>query len=209
MRYGLVLWDFDGTLADTLPLLLRAYNDLATAAGYRVVSDPQVVRGQTLLELLRSQGIPRARLPLLARRLRRAVKGEMAGVPLFPGLAEVLADLRRGGCRLGVLSSNSRENVLSCLRANGVDDLFEVVAGYPLLFGKARGIRRLLRSLGVDRAEALYVGDEVRDVEAAHKAGVAVAAVTWGLNARTLLEGYRPAFLVDRPDQLPGCLGGG
>jgi phosphoglycolate phosphatase len=130
----------------------------------------------------------------------------MVAVALFPGILDALRALRRTGCRLGVLSSNARENILTCLRACGGEGLFEAVVGYPTLFGKARRLRRLLRTLGVDRHEAVYVGDEVRDIEAGRRAGVQVAAVTWGFNTRELLASHRPDFLVDRPEQLPNSL---
>src|SRR5262245_13801927 len=100
----------------------------------------------------------------------------MASVPLFPTLPRVLRGLRGAGCRLGVLSSNAEGNIRACLRAHQVEELFEAVVG--------------------------YVGDEVRDIEAARK-----AAVTWGFNTRDLLARHRPDHLVERPDQLLGLLG--
>ena len=76
----------------------------------------------------------------------------------------------------GILSSNREETIRTCLRANGVENLFAFVIGYPKLFGKAKALRRILKSRDLERAELLYVGDETRDIEAAHKAKVRVAA---------------------------------
>jgi phosphoglycolate phosphatase-like HAD superfamily hydrolase len=207
MRYQLVLWDFDGTLADTLASLLQLYNDLAARHGFRTVADPEAVRGLSPFEFLRGHGIPLAKVPALVREMRAAHRGRMATTRLFPGLPPVLDALRRSGCRLGILSSNSRENILACLRANQAEALFDPVVGYSRLLGKARPIRRLLRAGRFTVRDVLYVGDEVRDIEAARQAGVAVAAVTWGFNARDLLARHAPDHLIEHPGELLRVLG--
>jgi phosphoglycolate phosphatase len=202
MAYQLVLWDFDGTLADTLEGLLTIYNDLATLHGFRAIADPLAARDLTALQLLRACDVPLWRVPFVLRKIIALQSGRMADVRLFPEVHSVLRALHQSERRLAVLSSNTRANILTCLRANGADSLFESVDGYPRLFGKARGIRRALAARGVERRDVLYVGDEVRDVEAARQAGVAIAAVTWGLNSRDLLARHQPDHLIDRPEQL-------
>jgi phosphoglycolate phosphatase len=187
MRYDFILWDFDGTLADTFAVMVRAYNALAQTRGFRPLDDPQAARRLTPLVLLRGLSIPLARLPAVVSGVQAAVRREMPNVRLFPGVAGVLDALGRSGLRMAVLSSNSRENVLACLRANGAQDYFETVVGYRRVFGKGRAIRQMIRSWGVAGRRAVYVGDEVRDVAAARQAGVDIAAVTWGYNRRELL----------------------
>jgi phosphoglycolate phosphatase len=207
MRYDLTLWDFDGTLADTLASSVRIYNELAVRHGFHTVTDPEAARGLTPLGLLRSHDIPLASVPALLRDVRAAHRREMADTRLFPGLVPILQSLRQAGCRLGVLSSNARENILACLRANQVVEHFESVVGYSRLLGKGRPIRRILRARAVARHRVVYVGDEVRDIEAARQAGVAVAAVTWGFNAAELLARQAPDYLIEQPEQLLSLLG--
>jgi phosphoglycolate phosphatase len=202
MRYRLVMWDFDGTLADTLPGLLVAYNELAAKHGFRPVQDPEAARRLTPRAFLASHDIPLFKLPLVLKELFAARRHGMADTRLVPGLPEALQAIHRAGCRMAVLSSNTRENVQTCLRANGVEGLFGEVVGYSHLFGKARPMRRLVASHVGRPGEAVYVGDELRDVEAAREAGVAVAAVTWGLNDRGLLAAARPDYLIERPEEL-------
>jgi phosphoglycolate phosphatase len=208
MRYPLVLWDFDGTLADTLPSLLRIYNGLAARHGLRVVEDPAAIRDVPLRDLLRQQRVSPVRLPRIAREVFTALHHEVAGLRLFDGLAGVLREVRRSGRTMGVLSSNTAANIRTCLWANEVGELFDSVTGYSRLFGKARALRKLLKARAVDRRDVLYVGDEVRDVEAARGAGVAVAAVTWGFNTGALLARHGPDLLLDEPRQLLDVLGG-
>ena len=207
MRYSFVLWDFDGTLADTFSCMVSAYNTLAARRGLRRMDDAEATRGLTPLALLRRLDIPLLSVPSLLTGVLAAVRRDMPGVRLFPGVPEALDAYGQAGCRMSVLSSNSRGNILACLRANSVAGHFESVVGYRRIFGKGEGIRRFLKSRAVAGERAVYVGDEVRDIVAARKAGVDVAAVTWGYNTRELLAEHAPDFLIERPEQLLTLLG--
>lgn len=202
MRYSLVLWDFDGTLADTLPGLLGIYNDLAAGLGFAPITDAAALRDTPPMEILKSHGVPLWRLPALRKIVVARQRELIASVRLYPGVPELLKQLGRGGCRMGIVSSNSEENIRTCLLANGAESWFEFVAGYWRLLGKHRVLRRILRQNALDSRDVLYVGDEVRDILAAQAAGLDVAAVTWGANSRSLLAQHAPTLLIDRPEQL-------
>jgi phosphoglycolate phosphatase len=210
MRYDLIVWDFDGTLADTFDLTVSVYNDLALRHGLRPVESPASLRGLTTRAFLRRHNIPLLRLPRLLREHQAAARGRMGSVRLFDGVPDLLRRLRAGGCRLAVLSSNAAENIQGCLAANGVEGLFEFVVGYPRLFGKGVVLRRLLRREGLAPSRLLYVGDEVRDVRAASRAGVDSAAVSWGFQAPELLARLGPTYLWSDPGEaLAVLLAGG
>lgn len=198
----LIVWDFDGTLADSLPGMVAIFNRLAPELGYKPVTDVAAARGLTTRQFLKQHGISLWRLPKLVRKYHAAAAGHADAVKLAAGLADVLADLAARGHRLGVLSSNREDNIRRTLRANGVEHHFAFVIGYPRLFGKGKALRRILKADGLAAADVLYVGDEVRDVEAARKAGVAVAAVTWGFHAEPLLRANRPDYVVSDPWEL-------
>jgi phosphoglycolate phosphatase len=200
------VWDFDGTLADTLGGLLETFNALAPRYGFLPVEDAHAARGMTARSLLTKHRVSLVKLPFLLRELFAAQRDRMATTPLCPGIADVLRSLHGAACRLAVLSSNAEENIRTCLRANGVDTFFETVEGYSRLFGKGRPLRRLVRRLGLPVHEAVYVGDEVRDVEAAHSAGVRVLAVTWGANDGPTLTAAGADHVVERPEELLSLL---
>jgi len=202
MKYHTLIWDFDGTLADTLPLALRIFNEVACRRGFRPVEDTEAVRHLGTLAFLRAHNVPLLKLPLLVREFLAAQQQEIASVRLVAGIAETVTALRHQGCRLGVLSSNTRENIVTCLRNNGVAEAFEFVVGYRRLLGKGRALRRLLRDQRADPRTVLYVGDEVRDIEAAREAGADVAAVAWGLHAADFLARHAPTYLVGQPRDL-------
>lgn len=196
MAFKLVVWDFDGTLADSLPAAVRIFNRLAPEMGFKPLADLAAARNMPLRQLLRQQGISLWRLPRLVRRYHALAAEEADQLKLAAGLPDALSAIATSGVRLGVLSSNREDNIRRCLRANGAEGHFAFVVGYPRLFGKAKALKRIIRAERLARGDVLYVGDELRDVEAAKKAGVAVAAVTWGFQAPDLLRIGLPDFVV-------------
>jgi phosphoglycolate phosphatase len=126
---------------------------------------------------------------------------------LYPGVVHVLRQMHSAGLRLGILSSNTPENIQICLRVNGVADLFEFTAGCFKLLGKARGLKRVIKQEKLHKREVLYIGDELRDVAAAQKAGIDVAAVGWGLNDWPTLARAEPTHQVAIPEELLAITG--
>ncbi|HUR55357.1 MAG TPA: HAD-IA family hydrolase [Gemmataceae bacterium] len=202
MSYRLVVWDFDGTLADSLAVTVDLFNRLAPEMGFRPIADPVAARALPTRQFLKLHGISLWRLPKIVRRFQAAAADHADKLQLFPGLPPVLRELRSRGARLGVLSSNKEDNIRRCLRANGVEDAFAFVVGYPKLFGKGKALRRIMKAERISPGEVLYVGDEVRDVEASKKARVTVAAVTWGFHAESLLRDNGADHVVTEPREL-------
>jgi phosphoglycolate phosphatase len=203
-----VIFDFDGTLADTLSVGLAACNAVAPQFGLRTITPDQV---PGLMQLstraaLRSLGVPLAALPHLVHRVRDQMQSRCAEVQLFAGVREALFDLRAAGLVLGVLTSNSRTNVAACLARHEVADWFAFVHSSIHLFGKHRALRSLLRRTRLPAENVVYVGDQDRDVVAGHRSGVRVVAVTWGYQARAQLEALVPDFLAEGPADLVRCL---
>ena len=207
MPFKLVVWDFDGTLADSLPTAVVIFNRLAGEMGFRPLDDLAAARGMSMRQLLRQQGISLWRLPRLVRRYHDAAADEADKLKLAAGLPAALAAIAATGVRLGVLSSNREDNIRRCLRATGAEGHFAFVIGYPRLFGKGKALKRIIRTERLERADVLYIGDELRDVEAAKKAGVAVAAVTWGFHTADLLRTGEPDYVVSDPRELVGLVG--
>ncbi len=131
------------------------------------------------------------------------MKSTIGTVQLFPGITDVVQDLKQAGFRHGIVSSNSTSNILQCLQHNGADTLFGDVCGTSQLFGKERRIRTALKQFGVPAKQCLYVGDEVRDIEAAQASGVAVGCVGWGLNSPKVLDEHSPMFVAAEAGDLP------
>ena len=106
MRYKLVLWDFDGTLADTLGGLVEWFNELAGLYGWKPVEETERLRELTLPQIMREHGVSLYQLPGLLRRWLGQHRKRAQAAVFFPGIAEVLKQPHQAGCVLGVLSSN-------------------------------------------------------------------------------------------------------
>jgi len=202
MRYKLLVWDFDGTLADSLPISLEIFNRMAGEHGFKPILDPQIVRTMTILRFIRAHRIPLIQVPRLIRKFLVSQSQMMPTTPLYPELATMLLSLTDQGARLGIVSFNKELNIRTCLKASQVEQHFEFVIGCGGLFGKRRALRKVVKSHGFKRHEVLYIGDEVRDVVAARKAGVDMAAVTWGFNSSEVLAKHNPTYLVGCPEEL-------
>jgi phosphoglycolate phosphatase-like HAD superfamily hydrolase len=199
----LLVFDFDGTLADTLSACLAVSNRLAAEFDYRRVDPEELegLRGLSWQELRQFLGVPLVKVPLILARGRRLILEDGCAVRPFPGLAEVLRDLRERGHRLGVVTSASSENVAAFLGVHGLD-LFDFVSASSSLWGKAKRLNDVLRREGLAPRDVLYIGDETRDIEAAKKASIRSVAVTWGFNLRPALERFAPDFIAQEPRDL-------
>jgi phosphoglycolate phosphatase-like HAD superfamily hydrolase len=100
---------------------------------------------------------------------------------------------------LAVITSNTPETVRAFLAVHELQHCFDSVTGGGTLFGKGRLIARCLAQQGLSTDQVLYIGDEVRDVEAARFAGIKAVSVTWGFNSRDALAAAQPDWLVDDP----------
>lgn len=205
--YRLVVFDFDGTLANTLDRGLQVYNELAARHGFRPIVDTEAARALSLPAFLKNYKIPLAKLPTALREFFDLQSKYMDQVPLFDGVAATLKELH-GKCNLGILSSNREENIRRCLDANQVTHYFGFVVAYRRVFGKATAMRKILKQQRLASSEMLYVGDEARDIEAAQKAGIDIAAVTWGVNAEALLAQCGPKYILRHPSQIVELLQG-
>lgn len=201
---SVVLFDFDGTIADSIETSIRVINQLAKEFAYPPIDVEEVKRLQNLSsrEIIKQTEISIFKLPFLLRRFMVEMRQEVQQIDVIPGMKETLQTLKARGNYLGIVSTNSEENVRSFLKTQQLDELFNVVVCSSQPFGKSRLIKRILRQNQLDPRSVFYVGDETRDIEAAKKSGVSAIAVTWGFNSSQVLAAHQPDFLVQTPDQL-------
>jgi len=198
------IFDFDGTIADSLEAIVAITNRLAPRFGYEPRSPAEVAYLKDLhtRQLLQQSGLSCCSLLWLLRRVRQDLQQEIPYLQPFPGMGEVLSTLHRRGYRLGILTSNTADNVHLFLSLHGLSSLFDFVYTGATLLGKQRSLRRVLHRYCLDPATTFYVGDEVRDIEAAQQTGIQPVAVTWGFNSAAVLAEQQPSFLVSDPQQL-------
>lgn len=195
-QYNLAIFDFDGTLANSLIWFRRIVNELADAHGFKRIEDDDVdlLRSYDPLQIMKHLGLAAWKLPGIAAHTRRLMSAQIDEVPLYDGVDTMLASLAEQGVTLAVVSSNTAENVRRVLGAELVSLVKAFECGVSL-FGKASKLRKVLRHTGISPTDTIYIGDEIRDVQAARDVGVAAGAVAWGYNYAAALETVAPTSL--------------
>ncbi len=195
-----LIFDFDGTIADTLELALGVYNKKIvprynTKRATR--EDLEYIRNQKpSRKLLKEYNISLFQLPFIIRKGRIELKKEINKAKLQPGIEELLRKLE--DYPLGILSSNSEENIKSFLARHKLLNVFRFFYCSSPLFRKDKIIKKILKERNLNPERVFYVGDEVRDIVSANKAGIKTIAVTWGFNKREVLEKTKPDYLVEQ-----------
>jgi phosphoglycolate phosphatase len=204
MTQKVIIFDFDGTIADTVDALVSIANRLAKEFGYVQITPEELalLRNLTSREIINYSGISVFRIPFLVKKVKGELKSKIPELKPIPGMKEALIDLINAGHRLGIITSNSKDNVTEFLRINELENLFEFIYSGITIFGKTTIINNLLRQKQIKPEAVIYVGDETRDIEASQKANIKVVAVTWGFNSPEVLAKQNPNYLIHHPSDL-------
>ncbi|MEM9217369.1 MAG: HAD hydrolase-like protein [Cyanobacteria bacterium P01_F01_bin.150] len=205
---SVIIFDFDGTIADTLNPLLAIANDMAQEFGYPLITLEQFNQLQTLdsRAIIKQSKIPVLKIPFLLRRIKADLNRQITSVQPIKGVPQALRDLKNQHHQLGIVTSNSEKNVIDFLTHHCLLDLFDFVKSGTTIFGKHRVIRRLLQHQNIDIQKTIYVGDETRDIESARAINMAIIAVSWGFNDHAVLAQYAPNQLINAPELLASAV---
>ena len=196
MTYQLAIFDFDGTLADSFGFFVASHNTLARRHGFAELDPARIdeYRGREPRELMRQHGVPMWKLPLIARDFMAMMAHNAESIRLFDGMAEALQSLSASGVDLAIVTSNSLENVRRIVGSEILQRIRHVESGASI-FGKRRRLERVLKQANVAKQQAIYVGDQATDAQAAQAAGIAFGAVRWGYATAAVLERCSPALM--------------
>ncbi|WBY07074.1 HAD-IA family hydrolase [Sphingomonas sp. 7/4-4] len=199
----LVIFDFDGTLSDSGDWFLSVIDQLARRFRFRTVAPDQVemLRHKSSREVIDFLGISRWKMPLIARHLRKLVGRNAHEIELFPGTPDLLERLADTGVKIALVTSNSEANARKILGEEHAARIDFYACGSSL-FGKAPKFRRVLKKMGIPAAQALAIGDETRDVDAAREVGMRAGSVLWGYASEAVLTALRPDALFRKPQDI-------
>lgn len=207
---GLVVLDFDGTLADSFAWFCSVLNGVADRYRFRRVEAHEVeeLRLQGARAIVAHLGIPRWKLPLIARHMHALAARDAAQIALFPGVPAMLDAVAEAGVPLAILSSNRADTVRRVLGPDSAARIGTYACGASI-FGKARRLWALLARTGVPPHRALCIGDEIRDLEAARALGCPFGAVAWGYTDPRALASLGPEHLFSEPGEIARLAAGG
>jgi phosphoglycolate phosphatase len=193
-----VIFDFDGTIADTLPIAIECAESVLGDLG---LTDEKIKRykNMTVRQLINELDVPYHRIPKYVVIARSFIKQNIPKITVFQGLTEVIKQLHDSGYRLYIVSSNSVENINTILSNNELNQYFESIVGGVGVFGKTIALKSTIKKYKIDKKTCIYIGDEVRDIKASNKVGLSIISVTWGFNGEQILSSNKPDFIAKEP----------
>ncbi|AWW28464.1 phosphoglycolate phosphatase [Acetobacterium sp. KB-1] len=194
-----MVFDFDGTLADTEEKAFNIYNSLAKKYKYSTVTmeELQHIKNLHIKEIKEIVDIPFYKFPRAIRDGQKMMRKESSEIHAFaPDIHDFFTALRKETDHIGILTSNIKKTVSDFLITYDISHEIEFIMCSALM-SKSKKIKKVLRKHDIKPDEMLYIGDEVRDIEACQKAGVDVVAVKWGYNSPFALEKCKPTFMID------------
>ncbi len=201
-----LIFDFDGTIADSLDALVRIANKYSKSYGYKRITDEKrdQMRHETSQAIMSDFGLSPWRLLFLALRVKAELRREIPDIKLNSGMKKALDQLHEQGYTLGIATSNSKRTVELFLKNHNLD-CFDFVYGRTV-FSKATIIKSILRKYNFDPKQVTYIGDETRDIDAARAVGIGIISVAWGMNSAEILRSHNPDHVITEPDSFQRVL---
>jgi phosphoglycolate phosphatase len=199
----LAIFDFDGTLANTFPLFVDTLGDLAIRHNFKMPlqTDVDKLRGSSAKDILRELQLPLWRVPKVLADFRDVMRERINEIRPFDGIIDALQTLADQKIMLAVATSNSLNNVETVLGPALISRFAAIECG-ATLFGKARRLRRVLHATHTEKVNAIYIGDEIRDADAARKIGIQFGAVAWGYTDLRAMLPLQPRVIFKTPQDL-------
>lgn len=197
-----LIFDFDGTIADTFNKAIEIAGRLYPELAKEVLKNPNLFKEMHLREILRQYSVSPLMLARISYNIKRELHKDIAHLPAIPGIIEVLKKIKQSNkYKLSIISSNDKYNISRFLQQNNIN-FFEHIYSDSSIFGKSVVIKKFIEKYNIPLEHTYYIGDESRDIEAAHKSSIKAVAVTWGFNTEKLLAKEKPEFIVSNPEEL-------
>lgn len=198
-----VLFDFDGTLADSKDVFVGAFNQLAEKYRFEPMRPEELesLRKLSIADRCRRLNFPLYKLPFFSVELYRLYRQSAHDIRLFPGVPEMLQELQVQGYGLGIISSNSEATIRAILQQHGLGFLTDISCSNRI-FGKDKLLRNFLKKHKLASQQVIYTADEVRDIIACRQTQIPVIWVSWGYDAIEQVEKQAPDYIAHSPAEI-------
>jgi phosphoglycolate phosphatase len=178
-----IIFDFDGTLADSVDVIVSVYNQIADRHKFKQVSPLNIAHLKTLSinDRLKFLNVPIRWIPILTIQFLSEYRKNISRIAMIPGMKDILIQIINEGYDISIVSSNSTETIKCFLEKNELG-LIKDVYSSSRLYKKDKVIKKVLKKKGIKNTEVIYVGDERRDIAACKICEVKSAWVSWGLD---------------------------
>ena len=203
-----VLFDLDGTLIDSVRLILDSYHHTLATHGLPPRSDDEWLAGvgtPLTVQFADWRDDPETLQALIATYREYNLKHHDRMVTVYPGVVEVVRALKADGVTTGLVTSKNRAGALRGLTLVQLEALMDVLVCADEVENPKphpEPVEKAVRLLSADPRATVYVGDSVHDMLSGRAAGVRTAAVLWGPFGRAHLEGAQPDYWLKRPEEL-------
>jgi pyrophosphatase PpaX len=204
------LFDLDGTIIDSIELILRSYRHTMQLhrSSEPMPPDDMWIKGlgTPLWTQFGEISDDKAEIEAMVQTYRTYnLTHHDALVKPYEGVVDEIRRLKQAGKRLGVVTSKLRDGALRGIRISGLDEVFDVVVGCDDVTNfkpHPEPVLKAVAELRVNGADTVFVGDSPHDMECGRAAGVQTAAVLWGPFDRLQLEDLSPDYWLEKPDDL-------
>ncbi|WGT39620.1 HAD-IA family hydrolase [Lysinibacillus sp. 1 U-2021] len=198
-----IIFDFDGTLADSTAVFASAWNTLAQKYKFKGIELKEIdtLKKLSISERSKLFDFPMYKLPMILPQFYKLYRQSLNDVHLFDGMKELLIEIDKRGYKILIISSNSKENILEFLKMNGIHCVADVLCSNRI-FSKDKVMKKFLKEANVDSSDVVYIGDEQRDIVACKKAGIPIIWVEWGYDAKEVVQNDEPEYSVSTPQEI-------
>ncbi len=202
MHKPILLWDFDGVMADSTEFVFSFWRDEMAKTGIEFkLSDYQATFTHKFPFEYLSEHYPDVADGIRSRYSAHEEKNYPSHVQVFPGFIESFKEIS-GRFEHHIISSNLKTVIQKWLEIHKLEDHFKSVIGRETPGYKDKKILNLLTNLNREPYDALFIGDTISDIEHAHSAGIQNIAVSWGVHTREHLKFSKPDIICDSAEEL-------
>lgn len=214
MQQKVVIFDWDGTLVDSIEHIASCLHQAATELGFpaREREAYRDIIGLGMVEALEKlyPGISRAEMHSIREGYGRYFFAKMVTPQnVFDGMTDVLVDLKAGGRCCAVATGKSRNGLDRALASSGLGEYFELTRCADETRSKPDPamLIEIIEHYGIEPSQAVMIGDTRYDLEMAQRIGMPAVGVEWGVHDRNVLTAYEPLAVVNTVADLRGVLG--